>query len=36
MQEETYDQLGTKFKIALVASIGILVAVIALGEMGII
>jgi len=36
MQEETYDQLGTKFKILLVASIGMLVAVITLGEMGII
>jgi len=28
--------MGTKFKILLVASIGILLAVIALGEMGII
>jgi len=36
MKEETFDQLGTKFKILLAASIGILVAVIALGETGII
>jgi hypothetical protein len=36
MKEEIYDQMGTKFKILLAASIGVLVAVIALGEMGII
>jgi hypothetical protein len=36
MKAEINDQMGTKFKILLVASIGILLAVIALGEMGII
>ena len=36
MKAEINDQMGTKFKILLVASIGVLAAVIALGEMGII
>jgi hypothetical protein len=36
MKAEINDQMGTKFKILLIASIGMLIAVIALGEMGII
>jgi hypothetical protein len=36
MKAEINDQMGIKFKILLAASIGILLAVIALGETGII
>jgi len=36
MKAEINDQMSTKFKILLVASIGVLAVVIALGEMGII
>ncbi len=36
MRAEIYDRLGVKFKVLLAASIAVLAAVIALGEMGII
>jgi hypothetical protein len=36
MKAEIYDRVSWKFKIILVASIGVLATVIALGEMGII
>ena len=36
MRAEIYDRVNLKFKIILIASIGVLAAVIALGEMGII
>lgn len=36
MKAVIYDKLSLKFKVILIASIGVLVTVIALGEMGII
>jgi hypothetical protein len=36
MRAEIYDRVSLKFKIILAASIGVLAAVIALGELGII
>jgi len=36
MKAEIYDKVDLKFKVLVVAAIGLLAAVIALGEMGII
>ena len=36
MKAEIYDKVDLKFKIIIVAAVGILAAVIALGELGII